>query len=78
MRSTAGTGQISGAMIVADIAGDDGDYGTADDCEGSNGGFRSVVFDEEDGGTGLTTYCNADVLAATPLTRYSVVDFRQR
>ena len=29
-------------------------------------------------GEGLTVYCNADVLAATPATRYAVVEFRQR
>ena len=78
LRSGAGTGQISGATIVADIAGVDDQYGTSDDCEGGTNGFDSAVYDESAGGTGLTTYCNADVLAATPLTKYAVVDFRQR
>jgi hypothetical protein len=78
LRSGGGTGQISGATIVADIAGADDQYGTSDDCEGGTDGFDSAVYDESAGGTGLTTYCNADVLAATPLTKYAVVDFRQR
>jgi hypothetical protein len=78
LRSGPGTGQISGATIVADIAGADDQYGTSDDCEGGTDGFDSAVYDESTGGTGLTTYCNADVLAATPLTKYAVVDFRQR
>ena len=63
---------------AADIAGADDQYGTADDCQGGTNGFESAVFDESTGGTGLTTYCNADVLAATPLTKYAIVDFRQR
>ena len=78
LRTGAGTGQISGATIVADIAGADDQYGTSDDCEGGTDGFDSAVHDESAGGTGLTTYCNADVLAATPLTKYAIVDFRQR
>lgn len=78
VRSGSGTGRISGATIVADIAGADNRYGTSDDCQGGTNGFRSAVYNEAAGGTGLTTYCNADVLAATPLTRYPIVDFRQR
>jgi hypothetical protein len=78
LRTGGGTGQISGATIVADIAGVDNQYGTSDDCEGGTNGFESAVYDESAGGTGLTTYCNADVLAATPLTKYAIVDFRQR
>jgi len=78
VRSGGGTGRISGATILADIAGADNVYGTSDDCEGGTAGFRSAVYNEAAGGTGLTTYCNADVLAATPWTKYPVVDFRQR
>jgi hypothetical protein len=78
LRTGGGSGQISGATIVADIAGVDDVYGTSDDCEGGTNGFDSAVFDESNGGTGLTTYCSADVLAATPLTNYAIVDFRQR
>ena len=78
IRSGAGTGEISGATMVADIAGPDNAYGTIDDCTGGSAGFAPAVFDESAGGDGLTVYCNADVLAATPITRYAVVEFRQR
>jgi hypothetical protein len=78
VRSGVGTGRVSGATIVADIAGPDNSYGTADDCTGGSNGFAQAVHSEIGGGTGETVYCNADVLAATPLTKYSVVDFRQR
>jgi hypothetical protein len=64
--------------LVADIAGPDNSYGTIDDCTGGSAGFAPAVFDESGGGDGLTVYCNADVLAATPTTRYAVVEFRQR
>jgi hypothetical protein len=75
MRTPAGAGTVSGAMVIADLAGPDDTYGTADDC---SGGFEPMTFDESLGGTGLTAYCNSDILAATPITKYSVVGFRQR
>jgi hypothetical protein len=77
-RTGAGTGRVSGASIVADIAGPDNTYGTSDDCTGGTEGFDQAVYDESLGGTGETVYCNADVLAATPLTKYAVKGFRQR
>jgi len=78
VRSGSGTGEIWGATMVADIAGPDNDYGTADDCTGGSAGFAPAVLDESLGGKGHTVYCNADVLAATPMGRYAVVEFRQR
>lgn len=77
-RSGTGTGETWGATMVADIAGPDNDYGTVDDCTGGSAGFAPAVYDESGGGKGLSVYCNADVLAATPATRYAVVEFRQR
>lgn len=77
-RSGAGTGVVSGATVIADIAGPDNIYGTSDDCSGGTDGFAGAVYDESAGGTGVTTYCNTDVLAATPVTRYAVAGFRQR
>jgi len=77
-RSGAGTGAVSGATVIADIAGPDNTYGTSDDCTGGTDGFAGAVYDELSGGTGVTTYCNADVLASTPITRYAVAGFRQR
>jgi len=73
-----GSGTISGATLVANISGPDNNYGTMDDCTGGVAGFSSAVFDESTGGGGQTTYCNADVLAATPVRSYAVVEFRQR
>ncbi len=78
IRSGSGTGEIWGATMVADIAGPDNIYGTVDDCTGGSAGFAPAVFDESGGGKGHTVYCNADVLAATPMGRYAVVEFRQR
>lgn len=78
VRTGGGTGTRSGATIIADIAGPDNAYGTADDCTGGSGGFAPATFNDLLGGTGQVTYCNADVLAATPITRNAVVEFRQR
>ncbi len=79
VRSGIGKGAISGAIAVADIAGPDNTYGTEDDCSGTSDGFQPAVYDESGCGKGTTTvYCHADVLAATPLTRYPVMEFRQR
>jgi hypothetical protein len=78
VRSGVGKGAISGATVVADIAGPDNTYGTEDDCSGTSDGFHPAVYDESGGGKGPTVYCHADVLAATPITRYPVMEFRQR
>jgi hypothetical protein len=77
VRSGGGSSGISGATTVADIAGPDNVFGTADDCTGGSNGFHPAVYDESAGGTGGTVYCNADVLGASPITRYPVVEFRQ-
>ena len=71
-------GIISGDKMVADIAGPDNIYGTDDDCTGTEDGFHPAVYDESHGGVGRTVYCSAHILAATPITKYSVVEFRQR
>ena len=76
--NSSGVGELWGATMIADIAGPDNNYGTADDCTGGSAGFAPVVFDQSGGGDGLTVYCNADVLAATPMKSYAVVEFRQR
>jgi hypothetical protein len=77
-RSGGGSGILSGATIVADIAGPDNQYGTSDDCTGGTAGFAEATYDESGGGDGQTVYCHSDVLASTPSTRYRVVSFRQR
>jgi hypothetical protein len=62
-----GYGNISGATVVADIAGPDDLYGTADDCTGGTGGFASAYFEEQKKrAKGTTVYCTADIAAADP------------
>ena len=75
LRNGGGNGAISGAMIVADIAGVDNVYDTSDDC---NGGFEPVIFDERGGGNGDTVFCTVSINAATPVLPYQIVDFLQR
>ena len=75
VRYSPGNATVSGATIVADLAGPDNIWDTGDDC---STGFRPALFDEGAKGDRLTTYCNSDVLAATPITKYKVVGFRQR
>ena len=77
-RVGVGTGLISGATVLANIAGPDGVYGNSDDCTGGTDGFSSTEYDESIGGTGVTTYCSSEIQAATPYTRYAIVEFRQR
>ena len=78
LRSGIGTGTISGAILIANISGPDGNYGTIDDCTGGTDGFSTAVFDESSAASDRVVYCNADVLGATPMKRYAVVEFRQR
>jgi hypothetical protein len=78
VRAGGGNGTIYGATLVADIAGPDNIYGTADDCTGGTDGLDSVVYDESGGGTSDTTFCSTDIAAATPVTHYPLLDFRQR
>jgi hypothetical protein len=77
IRNGAGNGEISGAIVVADIAGPDNIYGTADDCTGGDGGFDRVTYDMNGGGNADTVYCTADILAAKPKPPYRIVNFRQ-
>jgi hypothetical protein len=77
VRTGAGNGTISGATIVADIAGPDDIYGTADDCTGGDGGFSPVLYDERGGGNSDTTYCTADFAGLDLVTPYDIIEFRQ-
>jgi hypothetical protein len=78
VRNGAGTGVISGAMFVADIAGPDNVYGTVDDCTGPDNGFDTATFDESGGGTGDEIYCTNDITPALPVKPYEIIDFLQR
>jgi hypothetical protein len=68
---------ISGAVVVADIAGPDEVYGTADDCTGGDGGFDSA-FVETTYEDNLFQYCTNDMLAAFPVKDFALHTFRQR
>ena len=80
LREGAGDREVSGAVMVADIAGPDNIYGTADDCTGGpNGdGFDSASYELNGGGEGETVYCTDDIIAANPPLPYKIVNFRQR
>jgi hypothetical protein len=61
-----GYGNIIGATVVANIAGPDKKYGTADDCTGGTNGFDSVTFEEYEKAKGTTNYCSVDIDLADP------------
>jgi hypothetical protein len=74
----SGNGEISGAVMVANIAGPDGIYGNADDCtSGDADGFGKASFDMSGGGTGDTQFCSADILSAKPNPPLRITGFRQ-
>ena len=84
-RSGAGNGVISGANLVADIAGPDGVMWTSDDCAGADGivgnsddGFSVGVYNNSGGGTGDTVYCSTDITAVEEEFPFAVTSFRQR
>jgi hypothetical protein len=76
-RNGSGNGTISGGIIVADIAGPDEIYGTADDCSGGDNGFASVDFDYSGGGTGNTMYCSTHIINSRPNPPYKIISYRQ-
>jgi hypothetical protein len=78
-RYGSGNGSISGASMIADIAGADNMYGTADDCNnGQPDGFSSVTYDERGGGNSDTTYCTSDFAGLDLVRPYTIEQFRQR
>lgn len=76
-RNGGGNGDISGAIMVGDIAGPDGVYGNTDDCTGGDGGFAPVDYEMNGGGNADTLYCSTDYLASRPIPPYDIVAFRQ-
>jgi hypothetical protein len=78
IRSGGGNGVITGATLLADIAGPDNIYGTSDDCTGGTDGLDSVVYDESGGGTSDTVFCSNVITPATPVTHFPIIEFRQR
>jgi len=78
IRSGAGAGgTFTGGTVVANIAGPDGIYGNGDDCTGGTAGFATATYHEANQQWGDTTYCTDDLIAASPLTTYDIVHFRQ-
>jgi hypothetical protein len=77
-RYGGGTETIMGSVFVADIAGPDDTYGTADDCTGGVNGFGEGVYNAQGGGSGDIVYCSNVILDSMPPAPYSVVDFLQR
>ena len=77
-RYGGGQGPISGSIFVADIAGPDQIYDTADDCSSGVDGFDQAVFNQQMGGMGDHIFCTLDMIPALPVAPYEVVDFLQR
>ena len=79
-RYGSGTGVISGAVVVADIAGPDDIYGTSDDCTGGpdNDGFGIAEYEQSGGGNGDAIYCTSDITAANPPVPHNIISFMQR
>ncbi len=73
----AGNGVITGGIVVADIAGPDNIYGTADDCTGPDNGFDQAVYDERGGGNSGTIYCSTVLDSVSPAPPYEILEFRQ-
>ncbi len=80
LRSGAGNGNISGGVVVADIAGPDDVYGTYDDCTGGpdNDGFDIGSYVVTGGGNGNIEFCSATLATADPPQPYDIIAFRQR
>ena len=77
-RYGGGQGPISGSIFVADIAGPDQIFDTADDCTSGADGFDQAVFNQQMGGMGDHIFCTLDMIPALPVKPYQVVDFLQR
>ena len=73
-----GTGFMSGATVLANIAGPDGNFGNADDCTAGTNGYYPVTFTEALHAQGDTQYCTDDLGATNTLHAFTVEQFRQR
>ena len=71
--SRAGGATIEGAMILADIAGPDDVYGTADDCKS---GFEQGNFSTAGGGPNEMGFCSTNIVV--PQGLYRITQFLQR
>ncbi len=73
----SGNGVVVGSVIVADIAGPDGVYGTSDDCTGGDGGFDVAVYHQNGGGNAGTVYCSNVLNLSEQAEPYEILQFRQ-
>jgi hypothetical protein len=73
----SGNGVVLGGLVMANISGSDGVYGTADDCA-SGTVSASSSYDENGGGNSGTIYCTTSLLAANPAHPYDIQEFIQR
>jgi len=76
--SGGGTGKLIGGVVVANIAGPDGVFGTADDCSAAPDGFGTAMFDTAGGGTHDTIYCKDALDQVTTGAPLDTMTFRQR
>jgi hypothetical protein len=73
----AGNGVVNGGVVVANIAGPDGVYPSADDCTGGTNGFGPSVYDERGGGNAGSTYCSQVIHDSDQAKPYEILEFRQ-
>ncbi|UCF67581.1 MAG: pilus assembly PilX N-terminal domain-containing protein [Acidobacteriota bacterium] len=85
IRSGGGNSILSGAAILADVAGPDRQIFTSDDCSGPDGvlgtsddGYESVYWEVQGAGVHDVQYCVADIEAAFLRMPFFARDFRQR
>jgi hypothetical protein len=69
----AGGSSVEGAVIVANVSGPDGSYGTADDCQN---GYEVATWGTSGGGGSMLGYCSA--YNVNPSDLYRVTQFLQR
>jgi hypothetical protein len=67
---SGGYGPLTGAAVVANIAGADTLYGTADDCIGGLHGFGTPVYAESANQTGNSNYCSTDIGSGNQVWSY--------
>jgi hypothetical protein len=79
LRSGGGNGHTWGGVVVANIAGADSVFGTADDCTGGSGGFSPAsFFNTSGGGNHETVYCSALISKGASGLPLKVLNFRER
>jgi hypothetical protein len=78
VRSGGGSGHTWGGILLANIAGADGAYGTGYDCTGGTGGFMPTSFTTSGGGSHETIYCTDAINASMGGLPIELKEFRQR